>query len=117
MPTNILNTSVSGLMAAQNALASQVPAGYQLVPNSVTVGAPAPTNGQYTVAVKADARAEISDARAKEIAKAVAGKSDSDAKTFLGTLPEVQSVKISGSFGFLPWGIPHNPGKIKVRET
>ena len=100
--------------AAQNALAGQVPSGYQLVPDSVAIGTPAPANGQYAVSVKADARATISDARAKEIAKAVAGKSVSDAKAYLGTLPEVQRVDISSSPGFLPERIPGNASKITV---
>jgi hypothetical protein len=105
----------AAMASAQNALASQVPSGYQLVPESVNVGEPATANGQYSVAVKADARATISDARAKEIAKAVAGKSVSDAKAFLGTLPEVQSVDISSSPGFLPARIPSNASKITVK--
>lgn len=105
--------------AAQSVLAGKTPNGYELVPGSFSFGEPKPRNGQastglYTMTVKADARAVISDARAKEIVNAVAGKSPSDAVAFLETLPEVQSASVSSSPGFLPKRIPGEAGRITV---
>lgn len=118
--------SPSGLQAeaskaAQSGLTAQVPSGYQLVADSLTYADPVQVSmpdvpAQFKVTVNAQARAVIGDARAREIAKAVAGKSVSDAMAYLGTLPEAQSAKISSSPRFLPKRIPGNASRITVKS-
>jgi hypothetical protein len=106
--------------AVQPALNANVPGGYQLVPDTLSFADPVQLNdqgssAQFKVTATEQARALIDSARAKQIAGMIAGKSVGDASDFLGTLPEVDSVKISSSPGFLPKRIPGSAGRITVK--
>ena len=106
--------------AVQPALAAKVPGGYELIPTTLTFADPVQLNdqgstAQFKATATEQARATIDAARAKQIANMVAGKSVGDATAFLGTLPEVASVKISSSPGFLPKRIPGSAGRITVK--
>ena len=103
----------------QSALNAKVPAGYELLPDSLSFGDAVQLNdqgasGQFKVTATEQARATIDAARAKQIAGMIAGKSVGDATDFLGTLPEVERVSISSSPRFLPTRIPGSAGKITV---
>jgi hypothetical protein len=107
--------------AVQPALNAKVPGGYELVTGSLSFAEPVQLNdqgstAQFKVTATEQARAVIDSARAKQIANMIAGKSVGDASDFLGTLPEVGSVKISSSPGFLPKRIPGSAGRITVKK-
>ena len=106
--------------ALQPDLNAKVTAGYEMVPDSLTLADPVQLNDQGTSAQfkltgNAQERATIDDARAKQIAGMIAGKSVGDATDFLGTLPEVGSVEVTSSPGFLPKRIPSSAARITVR--
>ncbi|MEZ4499033.1 MAG: hypothetical protein R2839_03010 [Thermomicrobiales bacterium] len=103
----------------EQALAGQVPAGYQLVPGTVSYQSPAESgqsNGVISmiVPVSAEMRAMIDEAGLEEIANSIADLSKSDANATLSADSRFTDVTINISPSWLPQRLPSNADRIEV---
>jgi hypothetical protein len=107
----------------QSAIASSgklpVPDGYELVPSTLGIAEPqrvdsAASDSRYVLAVQGEAAAAISPEERDAIREQAAGSRDSDLKSYLATISQIDSYEFSYSPGWLPQRMPASSGKITV---
>jgi hypothetical protein len=109
--------SLQSAIAASGKL--PVPDGYELVPSSLGVAEPravdpAAHDGRYVLSVQGEAAATISPEQRDAIREKASGSRDSDLKSYLATIPQIDSFEFSYSPGWLPQRMPASSGKIAV---
>ena len=101
-------------------LAANVPAGYELDPGSIVIGAPDGVPGGdvglMRVTATAEARATLDDSEREQLADAMSGKSQREAREAALTNGDVADLAISVSPSWLTDSLP-SAGRIKVTAT
>jgi hypothetical protein len=105
-----------------DALAATVPAGYEFDRASLQVSEPTSTETGtqavlLTVHADGSALAVLTLENRAEIASTIAGDDESAAKTYLATLPGVESSTFRYSPGWLPHRIPSSAKRIEIETT
>ncbi len=103
----------------QSALAEKVPAGYELITNTITLGEPqlvsqAPGSVEYTMQGIATVRAAFSDDDRSALQDDLAGRSTDDAVSILGNVPAFETWSLQRNPGWWPGGLPHASDRIEI---
>lgn len=103
----------------QTALAEEVPAGYEMLPDTVMLGEPvlvsqAPGTVEYTMTATASVRAAFSDDDRQRLQGDLSGRSEDDATGILQNVPAFESWSLQRSPGWWPGGLPRSAGRIEI---
>lgn len=103
-------------------LAASTPAGFDFAEETLSLSEPTlvedrPDGGQVTISGTADARANLTDDERDDLVDALAGSKPDDAAREIETIPRITGFTIDYRPDWLPDRMPHNTGRITIRET
>jgi hypothetical protein len=123
--TVLVNAQVSAFAYAPDELNAQVaaalsaPAGYEVDPTTIRLAEPEIADGGsevvlVSVRVEGSARAIMTPQERLQIAEAIAGDGESEARDYLGAVPAVDRFEIRYSPGWLPNRIPTSADRVEI---
>ena len=103
----------------ESALAAKIPAGYELITDTITLGEPqlvsqAPGSVEYTMQGTATVRAAFSDEERSALQKDLAGRSTDEAVTILGNVPAFATWSLERNPSWWPGGLPRAADRIDI---
>ena len=103
----------------ETSLAGQVPAGYQLLPETITLGEPAlvsqsPGSVEYTMVGVGTVRAAFSADDRSALQSDLAGRSTDDAISILDNVPAFETWSLDRDPGWWPGGLPRATSRIDI---
>ena len=103
-------------------LATQVPAGYELDPVSITFEVPAETaaadgSRALVIPVSGEVSPVFGETEAAAIANEVSGMTDDEARNAIETMPGIESVQITYDPDWFLHRMPNDPDRIDVEKT
>lgn len=113
------NVREQALASYQEALAAQVPEGYELLIDTVTLGEPdlvseAPDSIEYTMGATATVRAIFDDAAEQRLVEDLAGADAADVDTILGNVPAFETASTSRDPGWWFDRLPQSAGRVTI---
>jgi hypothetical protein len=103
----------------EEALAAEVPEGYELVPGTVELAEPeliseAPDSVEFRMAAAARVRARFDDSARDSLAENLAGSSADEANGILANVPQFESWSVERSPGWWPDRMPQDIDRVTV---